>query len=443
MKKRSGFIIIFFMFLMGIFVFTINVQAKDNVTYTLKDRTLTIQGKGKMPKKMVFKNNKKIKKVVIKNGVTSISSNAFYKCKNLKKVTIGKSVKTIGKKAFAETKITSIKIPNSTTKICRYAFDKCKRLKKITLGKSVKVIDLYAFQNTGITKIKIPNKTEIIGRFAFYNCKNLKTVKLGKSVKNIGSGAFWGTDISSIKIPNKVEIIGAQAFYSCKKLAKVTMGKSVKKIGYLAFASTKITTVEIPNTVKIIGKYAFSSTNKINVKMPGNFKMEKYSGCAIGNAGKIIFTTNLNLKNIQYLEAEYFEVMDSDPNYISVNGSIYTKDKKTLVRIPASSTDIQIVDGCETICVSAFQYNLEYNLKLLLNKTIKNLYIPKTVKNIDDKSYITYEPTQNMILEWKKAVKIKKIELQNSVLKKEVLLKLLDNVTCNKDEILKSLYAES
>ena len=29
--------------------------------------------------KMTFKNNKKVKKVVIKNGVTSVSDKAFYK----------------------------------------------------------------------------------------------------------------------------------------------------------------------------------------------------------------------------------------------------------------------------------------------------------------------------------------------------------------------------
>ena len=57
-----------------------------------------------MPAKMTFKNNKKIKKVVIRKGVTSVSDKAFYKCKNLKKVTISGTVTKIGSIVFTEQK---------------------------------------------------------------------------------------------------------------------------------------------------------------------------------------------------------------------------------------------------------------------------------------------------------------------------------------------------
>lgn len=70
---------------MGIFISGAGqqkVEAKTKVTYTLKKGTLTIKGKGAMPTKMKFRRNKKIKKVIIKKGVTSVSYEAFALCKN-------------------------------------------------------------------------------------------------------------------------------------------------------------------------------------------------------------------------------------------------------------------------------------------------------------------------------------------------------------------------
>ena len=101
---------------------------KAKVTYTLKKGTLTINGKGKMPKSMTFINNKKIKKVVIKKGVTSISDTAFMECKNLKSVSIAKTVKSIGEYSFAYTKIKDIVIPNSVKKMGVEAFANCNKL---------------------------------------------------------------------------------------------------------------------------------------------------------------------------------------------------------------------------------------------------------------------------------------------------------------------------
>ena len=108
----------------------VNAATKTKVTYKLDKGILTVSGKGEMPKKMTFKENKKIKKVVIKNGITSIPRYAFSDCKNLKKVVIGKDVKKIGKYAFSHTKVTSVNIPNKVKKIETGTFAYCKKLKK-------------------------------------------------------------------------------------------------------------------------------------------------------------------------------------------------------------------------------------------------------------------------------------------------------------------------
>lgn len=93
---------------------------KSKTTITIPD-TITIDGityKVTSISKNAFKNNKKIKKVIIGKNITKIGSNAFSGCKNLKTITV-KSIKlkSVGKNAFkgihAKAKI---KVPKSKLK---------------------------------------------------------------------------------------------------------------------------------------------------------------------------------------------------------------------------------------------------------------------------------------------------------------------------------------
>ena len=100
---KSGVTLLILTFFCSIFIFgnsailkNVNAAAKINqsssstqiasVKYKIKDGTITIYGKGKMPNSMTFKKNRQIHTVIIRNGVTSVSKYAFYNCKNLQKV---------------------------------------------------------------------------------------------------------------------------------------------------------------------------------------------------------------------------------------------------------------------------------------------------------------------------------------------------------------------
>ena len=116
------------------------VWIEDNLTWTLgEDGTLIISGTGAM-KDYDYNNNpspanqKKgsVKKVVIKDGVTSIGKDAFKNCSNLKSITILDSV-------------TSITIPDSVTRIGDFAFSGCSSLTSITIPDSVTSIGESAF----------------------------------------------------------------------------------------------------------------------------------------------------------------------------------------------------------------------------------------------------------------------------------------------------------
>ena len=172
---------------------------EGNLTWKLDaDGTLTISGTGTM-KDYDYNNNpspanqKKgsVKKVVIKDGVTSIGNFAFYNCTSLTSITIPDSVTSIELAAFNNcNNLTSITIPDSVTSIGDSAFELCNKLSSITLSNNITSIGNWAFHGCHLTSITIPDSVTSIGAMAFYSCSNLQTISLscGSALKKSDFG---------------------------------------------------------------------------------------------------------------------------------------------------------------------------------------------------------------------------------------------------------------
>ena len=254
---------------MGIFISGTGqqkVEAKTKVTYTLKKGTLTIKGKGAMPAKMKFRRNKKIKKVIIKKGVTSVSYEAFALCKNLNSVTIPSTVKTIG---------------------------------------------IRSFYGTKISKITVPSKTKTIGQGAFGSCKDLKTIVMPGDFK--------------LKLEEDTD----------------------DKLWYVTSDQSAVDT--------------------------------------------ITFNTKLKLANVSYLSANNLVVAKNDPSYQSIEGVIYTKDGKGIVRVPQKRTELKIKEGCTEFNMQSVLYNSTDSEGDEFNNCskLKKIVIPSSVKSINKIKYKT------------------------------------------------------
>lgn len=254
---------------MGIFISGAGqqkVEVKTKVTYTLKKGTLTIKGKGAMPAKMKFRRNKKIKKVIIKKGVTSVSYEAFALCKNLNSVTIPSTVKTIG---------------------------------------------IRSFYGTKISKITVPSKTKTIGQGAFGSCKSLKTIVMPGDFK--------------LKLEEDTD----------------------DKLWYVTSDQSAVDT--------------------------------------------ITFNTKLKLANVSYLSANNLVVAKNDPSYQSIEGVIYTKDGKGIVRVPQKRTELKIKEGCTEFNMQSVLYNSTDSEGDEFNNCskLKKIVIPSSVKSINKIKYKT------------------------------------------------------
>ena len=172
-----------------------------------------------------YNDREKIKRVVIKDGVTSIGDWAFRECSNL----------------------TSVTIPNSVTSIRRSAFGGC----------------------SGLTSVIIPESVTSIGESAFLGCSSLTSVAIGNSVTSIGNYAFsYCENLTSITIPNSVTSIGIYAFNYCEDLTSITFkGSTPPKFGKSIFEDThKSTPVYVPSISIEAYKDALKGSKGINVQ---------------------------------------------------------------------------------------------------------------------------------------------------------------------------------
>lgn len=165
----------------------------DGLYWELNDVTLTISGKGAMPDHCDYLwNNKRVERIIVEIGVTSIAASAFWECNNLKSVVIPCSVTSIGKNAFSNCKnLASITIPNSVTTIGAWAFFHCENLVSVTLPEFLTSIEEGTFGGCyNLTHINFPSGLSSIGEVAFQRCDKLKEISIPKSVRSIGENAF-------------------------------------------------------------------------------------------------------------------------------------------------------------------------------------------------------------------------------------------------------------
>ena len=293
MKKKYR-IIISLIFVLAILGFSsgysVNAKSKKTekspITYTLKNGTLTIKGKGDMPDKMNFRNNKKIKKLVIKKGVTGISDGAFGGCKNLK----------------------SIKLPNGLKSIGSFAFFNTGLKGTVTIPTSVKTIEQGAIYSKNV-KVKMPGnftfkseeseESDIIYPAVYaksiqfttkINQKNLKNIVassyiVSKNDKKFASkaGVIYDKKYSkTVLLPNvkTVSIAGGCVTFD---LASVIQGEDYD--GTWWFNNNKVQKIILPSTVtKVVNSdkyfdadqfsYDKFNVNKIIIKNP---KLEEKS----------------------------------------------------------------------------------------------------------------------------------------------------------------------
>ena len=165
----------------------------------------------------------------------------------------------------------------------------------IVVPDGVEEIFVMCFNGQKAHNIVLPNSLVKINHLAFKDCENLTSIIIPDKVKEIEDAAFKGCiNLSSIVIGNNVVSIGASAFSGCEKLKKIS----------------------IPASVMCIGEWSFYDC--------------------------------FNLTAI--------DVDENNPNFSSVDGVLYNKDKTVLIQYPAGkgNSEFKIPESVTKIGNRAF-----------------------------------------------------------------------------------------
>ena len=225
-------------------------------------------------------------------------------------------------------------VPAVITKIGSAAFHLLS-LDSIDLN-NVTVVDEYAFFRSSIKSIDM-NNVKIIGVEAFYQC----------------------ADLISVNIPN-VETIGKNAFYECISLTSIDAPK-LKTIEESAFggrnyppytACNSLSEVNIPS-VEYMGTGAFQGCAflvSIDISSLKNAESEVFRRCPALES--VIVPDHIDIADMFMMCENIKEYLVSETSdYASEDGVLYSKDMKTLVRVPPAWGVVNFIvpEGVETL----------------------------------------------------------------------------------------------
>ena len=198
--------------------------------------------------------------------------------------------------------------------------------------------------DTLVGDLVISSDVTKIGTWAFDSCEGLTNVTLKDGITEIDTWAFFGCiNLEHINLPDGITLIAEKAFYTCTALSNVVIPDTVTTIGDCAFNCVEgITSINIPKSVAYIGESAFDGCHNLT-------------------------TINVDAEN---------------PNYCSVDGVLYNKDKTVIMKYPEGKpgSTYSILPGVTKIDTGAFCYT-----------TLNNIDIPDTVSEFGNSVFLHSE----------------------------------------------------
>ena len=168
--------------------------------------------------------------------------------------------------------------------------------------------------------------------------ETVKELNLSANILEIKDEAFRGWKaLEKVSLEENLSIIGASAFKRCQNLKEINLPSSLTSLGRGAFSYCDLEEVELPEGLSYIGA--------------------------------IPFTGNENLKAIN--------VEAGNKNYVSIDGVLFSADKKILINYPAKASDTyNIPEG-----------TVEINYGAFAECPLKHVKFPSSLKKIGNNAF--------------------------------------------------------
>lgn len=249
---------------------------------------------------------------------------------------------------FGCKKLTSVVIPDTVTCLGNYAFAKCRKLQKVVLPKNLERIEKGLFKDCeSLVDIQIPEGVVSIEECAFEGCTSLHFIRIPQSVQHIGKNAFRYCDnLEEIDIPEDKSVF---AFRGCPGYEKIRKIPYADEYG-VGYSEDRKTLLRIPAEFK--GEYIIPNGTEV-------LDFEALDGCRFITG----LTISDSISEIQpsfedCTSLENIHVSEKNTDYLSIDGVLFDKSKKNLIRYPIGKQQsaYSVPEGVEIIEDSAFAY---------------------------------------------------------------------------------------
>lgn len=323
-----------------------------------------------------FNNNAEIYTIKMPRTVKIIKDNAIGNCCNLLTVSIPDGIERVGEMNFFD-------CPNLEYKNYENG--------KYVGNSSNPYLVLYEAVDRDIIYCEVNSRCKIIGT-AFYFCKELENVKIPNGVKVIDKYAFFACgSLKELVIPSSVKIIGESAFSNCNALERIEMSDKIEEIEYGAFfLCYSLTDISLPNTLERIGNGLFGYCSKLEYNeyegglYLGNEKNPYLLLACFKDPSNAVATIHKDTKliDVYYTFIKYSDVdvniseisVPKDSKYFkSIDGNLYSKDGKTLVKYATAKADeaFNVPEGVKKIGEYAFY-----------GSSLKSIYLPDSINEL-------------------------------------------------------------
>lgn len=343
----------------------------DDLKWSLSSTgTLTVSGTGAIPENMPVTltdnptalpweaSKSKIKKIVVKKGVTELGCGCFRDMKNLTSVSLPSSLKTIDGYVFMnDTKLKTISIPSSVEYVDSFSFylsgiennSTYRKNEKLVIGDWLILVDPASPE----TKTKFTLSEAKIANGALSYLSALEQITIGAAVKHIcdpqhltsapvknykvsSSNKNYSSDSKGVLYTKYKTVL--LAYPSGKTAESFTVPSTVTTIGENAFFGAKLRSVKLPSKLTTIRNSAFCwCDNLSSAALPSG--VTKIEAWAFAGTSLKTVTVPASVKTIgENAFGAYtltkISVSSSSKNYSSKDGILFNKSKTTLICCP-------------------------------------------------------------------------------------------------------------
>lgn len=271
--------------------------------------------------------------ITVPAGVKTVGEGAFFNCPLMTgRIVLEEGVEEIGLGAFgadsaSKSGFTAVELPSSLNKIGPYAFQLATRITYLELPEGLETISDGAFDHmSGLTneKLVIPSTVKTIG--GDYNVD-----------ENTGYGGHVFYDMGKNETFKAIEVAEGNEYFT--SVDGVLYDKAITRlIGYPRGKQDEV--YEIPEGVTQLDELCFSRAAYLKkIILPDSYVIyENVPANVLNQDGN-----SLAVALYVYTSVNAVDVKPTNANYVSENGILYSKDKKSLWYIPNQySGDINV-----------------------------------------------------------------------------------------------------